>query len=188
MFVGPNMFIQEKRGGYPGAAETLGESSSGSRGLVLARFFRAVTRRQGLAKASLGATALIAVVLLQMNGCNHAPDPDETIRHAYSWYAKALKRGENPLARKAWEMAPFATNALLQSIGNRREEPGDHPFARSRRFDGRLHVEDLVVSGKIARARITVAGHAIGVHQLAVCLAREGSVWKIDDVKLLDDL
>lgn len=145
---------------------------------------------QGIAKASLlcGAVALIAGVLIPMNGCNHVSNPDETLRHAYSWYAKALKRGENPLARKAWEMTPFATSALLQSIGNRREQPGEHPFARSRRFDGRLHVEDLIVRGKTARARITVAGHAIGIHQLAVSLVRENSVWKIDDVKLLDDL
>jgi hypothetical protein len=126
------------------------------------------------------------VICLAVVSCERAPDPADTIRNAYSWYVRTLKSDTNPLQHDRSEMRKFATEAFLTSLDNLRPELENNPYLDADSFDAKLHIEEVKVDGRSARARITLTGRMFGIHRLNMQLLKEARAWKIDDVKLFE--
>lgn len=127
------------------------------------------------------------ICVCALNSCGGTPNPDATINHAYNWYVRTLKSGEDPLLRARTGLRPFATDRFLTSVQSLRSSLESNALLDPQSFDARLGVENVETKGAAATARVVLTGHTIGKQTLNVFLVREETGWKIDDVKLIDD-
>lgn len=123
-----------------------------------------------------------------MLACQRAPDPADAIRNAYGWYLRELKSGVNPLEQKRAELKEFVTDNFLASVDNMRPELEANPFMDAQSFDAKLLVEKVTIDGRTATVRIGLSGRLSGQHALNVYLVKVDGRWKVDDVKLLEQL
>ncbi len=132
--------------------------------------------------------ALIIAMCMLLAGCQRGPNPADTVRNAYGWYLRELKSGVNPLAQKRAELKEFVTDNFLASIDNMRPELEDSPFMDAQSFDAKLSVEKVTSDRRSATVRIGLSGRLAGQHALNVYLVKVDGRWKVDDVKLLEQL
>src|SRR5881275_475981 len=132
--------------------------------------------------------ALLIVICLLLTGCGREPGPDDTIRNAYAWYVRELKSGVNPLEQKRTELKEFVTDGFLTSIDNMRPELEASPFMDAQSFDAKLSIEKVTSDRRAATVRIGLSGRLSGQHTLNVYLVKVDRRWKVDDVKLLEQL
>jgi len=133
-------------------------------------------------------TSLIVATCALVAGCQHGPNPADTVRNAYGWYLRELKSGVNPLEQKRTELKQFVTDNFLASIDNMRPELEGSPFMDAQSFDAKLSVEKVTSDRRAATVRIGLSGRLSGQHALNVYLVKVDGRWKVDDVKLLEQL
>ena len=131
---------------------------------------------------------LIIATCALVAGCQHGPNPADTVRNAYGWYLRELKSGVNPLEQKRTELKQFVTDNFLASIDNMRPELEGSPFMDAQSFDAKLSVEKVTSDRRAATVRIGLSGRLSGQHVLNVYLVKVNGRWKVDDVKLLEQL
>ncbi len=140
----------------------------------------------GLPRKTL--SVIIAACALLV-GCQRGPNPADTVRNAYGWYLRELKSGANPLEqKKRTELKQFVTDNFLASIDNIRPELEASPFMDGQSFDARLSIEKVTSDRRAATVRIGLSGRLSGQHALNVYLIKVDGRWKVDDVKLLEQL
>jgi hypothetical protein len=139
----------------------------------------------GLSRKTL--SLIIATCTLQV-GCQPGPNLADTVRNAYGWYLRELKSGVNPLEQKRAELKEFVTDNFLASIDNMRSELEAGPFMDAQNFDAKLSVEKVTSDRRAATVRIGLSGRLSGQHALNVYLIKIDGRWKVDDVKLLEQL
>lgn len=127
------------------------------------------------------AAALIIAIGIFLAGCGRVPGPDDTVRSAYGWYVRELKRGVNPLAQERSGLKEYVTNGFLTSIDNMRPELD--PFMDAQSFDATLSIEKVTKDNRSATVRLGLRGKLSGQHTLNVYLIKIDGTWKIDDVK-----
>src|SRR5438874_13415067 len=86
---------------------------------------------------------LIIATCTLVAGCQHGPNPADTVRNAYGWYLRELKSGVNPLEQKRTELKQFVTDNFLASIDNMRPELKGSPFMDGKSFHAKLPVEKV---------------------------------------------
>jgi len=123
-----------------------------------------------------------------VTGCQHGPTPADTVRNAYGWYLRELKSGVKPLQQKRTELKQFVTDNFLASIDNMRSELEASSFMDAQSFDAKLSIEKVTTDRRAATVRIGLSGRLSGQHALNVYLIRVDGRWKVDDVKLLEQL
>jgi len=62
------------------------------------------------------------------------------------------------------------------------------PFTDAQSFDAKLSVEKVTTDRRSATVRIGLSGRLAGQHALNVYLVKVDGRWKVDDVKLLEEL
>jgi hypothetical protein len=132
--------------------------------------------------------SLIIATCTLLAGCQRGPNPADTVRNAYGWYLRELKRGVNPLEQKRAELKEFVTDNFLASIDNMRPELEASPFMDAQSFDAKLSVEKVTNDRRSATVRIGLSGRLAGQHALNVYLVKVDGRWKVDDIKLLEQL
>jgi hypothetical protein len=132
--------------------------------------------------------SLIIAACTLLAGCQRGPNPADTVRNAYGWYLRELKSGVNPLEQKRAELKEFVTDNFLVSLDNMRSELEASPIMDARGFDARLSVEKVTSDRRAATVRIELSGRIFGQHALNVYLIKIDGRWKVDDVKLLEQL
>jgi len=132
--------------------------------------------------------SLIIATCTLLAGCQRGPNPADTVRNAYDWYLRELKSGVNPLEQKRAELKEFVTDGFLASIDNMRPELEASPFMDAQSFDAKLSVEKVTTDRRSATVRIGLSGRLAGQHALNVYLVKVDGRWKVDDVKLLEQL
>jgi Protein of unknown function (DUF3828) len=132
--------------------------------------------------------SLIIATCTLLAGCQRGPNPADTVRNAYGWYLRELKSGVNPLEQKRAELKEFVTDNFLASIDNMRPELEASPFMDAQSFDAKLSVEKVTNDRRSATVRIGLRGRLAGQHALNVYLVKVDGRWKVDDVKLLEQL
>jgi len=132
--------------------------------------------------------SLIIATCTLLAGCQRGPNPADTVRNAYGWYLRALKSGANPLEQKRAELKEFVTDNFLASIDNMRPELEASPFMDAQSFDAKLSIEKVTSDRRAATVRIALSGRLTGQHALNVYLLKVDGRWKVDDVKLLEQL
>ena len=125
---------------------------------------------------------------MTVTGCQHGPTPADTVRNAYGWYLRELKSGVKPLQQKRTELKQFVTDNFLASIDNMRSELEASSFMDAQSFDAKLSIEKVTTDRRAATVRIGLSGRLSGQHALNVYLIRVDGRWKVDDVKLLEQL
>ena len=125
---------------------------------------------------------------MTVTGCQHGPTPADTVRNAYGWYLRELKSGVKPLQQKRTELKQFVTDNFLASIDNMRPELEASSFMDAQSFDAKLSIEKVTTDRRAATVRIGLSGRLSGQHALNVYLIRVDGRWKVDDVKLLEQL
>jgi Protein of unknown function (DUF3828) len=135
-----------------------------------------------------------AIVSASLSGCARTADPEQTIRNLYGWYMRELKNNVNPLTERRIELKQFLSERMFTSIDNLR--------VNSNRFDGsalldpqqfdqnwhsQIAIEQIKTRGGTATGRVTIAGRLIGKQTFNVALIKEDGLWKVDDVKIVDD-
>jgi hypothetical protein len=133
-------------------------------------------------------SSLIIATCALVAGCQHGPNPADTVRNAYGWYLRELKSGVNPLEQKRTELKQFVTDNFLASIDNMRPELEGSPFMDAQSFDAKLSIEKVTSDRRAATVRIGLSGRLSGQHALNVYLVKVDGRWKVDDVKLLEQL
>jgi len=133
-------------------------------------------------------SSLIVATCALVAGCQHGPNPADTVRNAYGWYLRELKSGVNPLEQKRTELKQFVTDNFLASIDNMRPELEDSPFMDAQSFDAKLSIEKVTSDRRAATVRVGLSGRLSGQHALNVYLIKVDGRWKVDDVKLLEQL
>jgi hypothetical protein len=132
--------------------------------------------------------SLIIATCTLLAGCQRGPNPADTVRNAYGWYLRELKSGVNPLEQKRAELKEFVTDNFLASLDNMRPELEASPLMDERDFDAKLSVEKVTSDRRAATVRIGLSGRLFGQHALNVYLIKIDGRWKVDDVKLLEQL
>ena len=132
--------------------------------------------------------SLIIATCTLLAGCQRGPNPADTVRNAYDWYLRELKSGVNPLEQKRAELKEFVTDGFLASIDNMRPELEASPFMDAQSFDAKLSVEKVTTDRRSATVRIGLSGRLAGQYALNVYLVKVDGRWKVDDVKLLEQL
>jgi len=69
-----------------------------------------------------------------------------------------------------------------------RPELEGSPFMDAQSFDAKLSVEKVTSDRRAATVRIGLSGRLSGQHALNVYLIKVDGRWKVDDVKLLEQL
>jgi Protein of unknown function (DUF3828) len=133
-------------------------------------------------------SSLIIATCALATGCQHEPNPADTVRNAYGWYLRELKSGVNPLEQKRTELKQFVTDNFLASIDNMRPELEASPFMDAQSFDAKLSIEKVTSDRRAATVRVGLSGRLSGQHALNVYLLKVVGRWKVDDVKLLEQL
>jgi hypothetical protein len=133
-------------------------------------------------------SSLIIATCALVTGCQHGPNPADTVRNAYGWYLRELKSGVNPLEQKRTELKQFVTDNFLASIDNMRPELEASPFMDAQSFDAKLSIEKVTSDRRAATVRVGLSGRLSGQHALNVYLVKVDGRWKVDDVKLLEQL
>jgi Protein of unknown function (DUF3828) len=133
-------------------------------------------------------SALVIATGALVTGCQRGPNPADTVRNAYGWYLRQLKSGVNPLEQKRTELKQFVTDNFLASIDNMRPELEASPFMDAQSFDAKLSIEKVTSDRRAATVRIGLSGRLSGQHTLNVYLIKVDDRWKVDDVKLLEQL
>ena len=133
-------------------------------------------------------SALVIATGTLVTGCRRGPNPADTVRNAYGWYLRQLKSGVNPLEQKRTELKQFVTDNFLVSIDNMRPELEASPFMDAQSFDAKLSIEKVTSDRRAATVRIGLSGRLSGQHTLNVYLVKVDRRWKVDDVKLLEQL
>jgi hypothetical protein len=133
-------------------------------------------------------SSLIIATCALVTGCQHGPNPADTVRNAYGWYLRELKSGVNPLEQKRTELKQFVTDNFLASIDNMRPELEASPFMDAQSFDAKLSIEKVTSDRRAATVRVGLSGRLSGQHALNVYLLKVDGRWKVDDVKLLEQL
>lgn len=128
--------------------------------------------------------ALVLAIGVFLTSCGRVPRPDDTVRNAYGWYVRELKRGVNPLAQEKSELKEYVTDGFLTSIDNMRPELD--PFMDAQTFDATLSIERVTKDNRTATVRAGLSGRLSGQHRLNVYLIKIDATWKIDDVKLVE--
>ena len=130
---------------------------------------------------------------LIMTGCARGPDPADTIRNLYGWYVRELKNNVNPLTERRTELKQFLTERMLTSIDNLRmgsdKFDGDtllDPQQFDHDWHSKIAIEKMEKRGRTATARVTLTGRLFGQRIFNVALIKEDSLWKVDDVKLVE--
>ena len=142
--------------------------------------------RRALAKILIASFVISIFVLL--TGCGHGLGPDDIIRKAYAWYVRELKSGVNPLEQKRTELKEFVTDNFLASIDDMRPELEASSFTDAQSFDAKLSIEKVTSDRRAATVQIGLSGRLSGQHALNVYLIKVDGRWKVDDVKLLEQL
>jgi hypothetical protein len=132
--------------------------------------------------------SLIIATCTLLTGCQRGPNPADTVRNAYGWYLRELKSGVNPLEQKRVELKEFVTDNFLASLDNMRSELEASPLMDAQGFDAKLSVEKVTRDRRAATVRIGLSGRLFGQHALNVYLVKIDGRWKVDDVKLLEQL
>jgi Protein of unknown function (DUF3828) len=132
--------------------------------------------------------SLIIATCTLLAGCQRGPNPADTVRNAYGWYLRQLKSGANPLEQKRAELKEFVTDNFLASIDNMRPELEASAFMDAQSFDAKLSIEKVTSDRRAATVRIGLNGRLTGQHALNVYLLKVDGRWKVDDVKLLEQL
>ena len=125
--------------------------------------------------------ALVLALGIFLTGCGRVPGPDDTVRNAYGWYVRELKRGVNPLAQERSELKEYVSDGFLNSIDNVRSELD--PFMDAQSFDATLSIERVTKNNRSATVRAGLSGRLSGQHTLNVYLIKIDGTWKIDDVQ-----
>jgi hypothetical protein len=133
-------------------------------------------------------SSLIAATCVLLAGCQRGPNPADTVRNAYGWYLRELKSGVNPLEQKRAKLKEFVTDNFLISIDNMRPELEASPVMDAQSFDAKLSIEKVTSDRRAATVRIGLSGRLSGQHSLNVYLVIVDGRWKVDDVKLLEEL
>jgi hypothetical protein len=133
-------------------------------------------------------SSLIIPTCALATGCQHGPNPADTVRSAYGWYLRELKSGVNPLEQKRAELKQFVTDNFLASIDNMRPELEASPFMDAQSFDAKLSIEKVTSDRRAATVRVGLSRRLSGQHALNVYLLKVDGRWKVDDVKLLEQL
>ena len=134
-----------------------------------------------------------AIVSLSLSGCVGTPGPEETIRNLYGWYVRELKNNVNPLTERRMELKQFLSERMLTSIDNLRISSNGfdgNVLLDPQQFDQDWHsqiaIEKMEKRGRTATARVTLTGRLFGQRIFNVALIKEDSLWKVDDVKLVE--
>ena len=125
--------------------------------------------------------SLIIATCTLLAGCQRGPNPADTVRNAYGWYLR-------PLEQKRAELKEFVTDNFLASLDNMRSELEASPLMDAQGFDAKLSVEKVTSDRRAATVRIGLSGRLFGQHALNVYLVKIDGRWKVDDVKLLEQL
>ena len=132
--------------------------------------------------------SLIIATCTLLAGCQRGPNPADTVRNAYGWYLRELKSGINPIEQKRAELKEFVTDNFLASLDNMHSELEASPLMDAQGFDAKLSVEKVKSDRRAATVRIGLSGRLFGQHALNVYLVKVDGRWKVDDVKLLEQL
>jgi hypothetical protein len=132
--------------------------------------------------------SLIIATCSPLAGCQRGPNPADTVRNAYGWYLRELKSGVNPIEQKRAELKEFITDNFLASLDNMRSELEASPLMDAQSFDAKLSVEKVTSDRRAATVRIGLSGRLFGQQALNVYLIKINGRWKVDDVKLLEQL
>src|SRR5439155_24492512 len=119
------------------------------------------------------------------------PARAESSRHRSQCLWLVFARAEervNPLEQKRTELKQFVTDNFLASIDNMHPEPEDSPFMDAQSFDAKLSIEKITSDRRAATVRIGLSGRLFGQHALNVYLVKVDGRWKVDDIKLLEQL
>ena len=119
--------------------------------------------------------------------------PDAVIREFYKWYVHALNQNKEPLTGQRTVMRKYVTLRLIREIDRMAKGPdgldGDY-FIDAQDWDKdwekNIAVSNVVVKNTIATATVALTGKEMNRH-LQLTLKQEGSMWKIDRVKGLDN-
>jgi hypothetical protein len=131
---------------------------------------------------------LIIVTCGLLTSCQRGPGPADTIRNVYRWYLRELKSGINPLEQKRAELKQFVTDDFLVSLDNMRSELAAGPFVDAQSFDAKLSIEKITSDRATARIRVRLTGRLSGQRAVDVYLMKINGTWKVDDVKLLEQV
>ena len=132
--------------------------------------------------------SLIIATCTLLAGCQRGPNPADTVRNAYGWYLRELKSGVNPIEQKRAELKEFITDNFLASLDNMRSELEASSLMDAQSFDAKLSVEKVTSDRRTATVRIGLSGRLFGQQALNVYLIKINGRWKVDDVKLLEQL
>jgi hypothetical protein len=140
------------------------------------------------------ALMVCAIVSLSLLSCAGTAGPEETIRNLYGWYVRELKNNVNPLTDRRTELKQFLSKRMLTSIDNLRLSSDGfdgNALLDPRRFDqdwhSRIAIKQIKTRGQTATARVTLSGRLLGQQIFNVGLIKEDHLWKVDDVKIVDD-
>ena len=155
-----------------------------------------VGRDISLLRLSSESRALIACAIasLSLLSCAGTAGPEETIRNLYGWYVRELKNNVNPLTDRRTELKQFLSKRMLTNIDNLRLSSNGFDGSAlldPRQFDqdwhSRIAIEQTKTRGKTATARVILTGRLLGQQIFNVALIIEDDLWKVDDVKIVDD-
>ena len=140
------------------------------------------------------ALIVCAIVSLSLLSCIGTADPEDTIRNLYGWYVRELKNNVNPLTERRTELKQFLSKRMLTSIDNLRLSSNGfdgNALLDPQQFDQSWHsqigIEQIKTRGGTATARVTLTGRLLGKQIFNVALIKEDGLWKVDDVKIVDD-
>ena len=137
---------------------------------------------------------ICAIGSLSLSGCAGTPGPEETIRNLYGWYVRELKNNVNPLTERRTELKQFLSERMFTSIDNLRLSSNGFdgsalldPQQFDQDWHSKIAIEQVKTHGGMATARVTLTGRLIGKQIFNVGLIKENGLWKVDDVKIVDD-
>ena len=140
------------------------------------------------------ALVVCAIVSLSLLSCVGTADPEDTIRNLYGWYVRELKNNVNPLTERRTELKQFLSKRMLTSIDNLRLSSNGfdgNALLDPQQFDqswrSEIGIEQIETRGGTATARVTLTGRLLGEQIFNVALIKEDGLWKVDDVKIVDD-
>jgi len=141
-----------------------------------------------------GVLFLCAIVSASLPSCARTAGPEETIRNLYGWYVRELKNNVNPLTERRTELKQFLSERMFRSIDNLRLSSNGfdgNALLDPQQFDqswrSEIGIEQIETRGGTATARVTLTGRLLGEQIFNVALIKEDGLWKVDDVKIVDD-
>ncbi len=139
-------------------------------------------------------SVLVALFMCWNHALAATPQPaEQTVSAFYEWYLHSLAAGREPLSDDRKEIAKYVSRSLVRELEKRmRSEEGmdEDYFIKAQDYldnwERSVVVDKATVDGDKARAALQLGETGESRRRFSIALVREGGIWKIQSVQLLN--